>query len=231
VTGYNATVHSSSGIAPARFTDSDVLAIWKRLQRKKKREHVIKDKYSVRKHVRRGKIKVKFARSAEQNFSTEIFRIVKVIPRTPKSVYEDLNKRPIDGSFYQEELTPVVVTNQTQFKIHKILSTRVRRGIKDTRSDGWVIVQSSIAGSKRQALWNCETQLWNSDNKSYYITLFSNALTDVYALNSQSSFTNRLAHPIDLGSDSDWVLRLAENTFKPPLRTVIQSAVFTWLVH
>ena len=56
-----------------------------------------------------------------------------MIPRIPRPVYEleDLNEEPIDGSFYQEELTPVVVTNQTQFKIHKILSTRVRRGIKE----------------------------------------------------------------------------------------------------
>jgi len=35
-----------------------------------------------------------------------------VIPRIPRPVYEleDLNEEPIDGSFYQEELTPVVVT-------------------------------------------------------------------------------------------------------------------------
>ena len=59
--------------------------------------------------------------------------MVKVIPRTPRPFYElqDLNKQPIDGSFYQEELTPVVVTKQTQFKIDKALSTRVRRGIKE----------------------------------------------------------------------------------------------------
>jgi len=56
-----------------------------------------------------------------------------VIPRTPKPVYEleDLNNQPIDGSFYQEELTPEFVTKQMQFKIDKILSTRVRRGIKE----------------------------------------------------------------------------------------------------
>ena len=42
VTGYNATVHSSTGIAPASVTDSDVLDIWKRLKRKNKRERVIR---------------------------------------------------------------------------------------------------------------------------------------------------------------------------------------------
>ena len=62
-----------------------------------------------------------------------------MIPRTPGPVYEleDLNKQPIDGRFYSQELTPVVVTNQTQFKIHKILSTRVRRGIKEHKVS-WV---------------------------------------------------------------------------------------------
>ena len=56
-----------------------------------------------------------------------------MISRTPRPIYglEDLNKQPIDGRFYQEELSPVVVTKQTQFKIDKILSTRVRRGMKE----------------------------------------------------------------------------------------------------
>ena len=44
---------------------------------------------------------------------------------------EDLKNQPINGSFYTEELTPVVVTKQTQFKINKILATRVRRDIKE----------------------------------------------------------------------------------------------------
>jgi len=79
-------------MAPASVTDSDVLTIWKRLQ--KKRTRVIKPKYSVGQHVRIIKKKAKFAKSATQNFTTEIFRIVKVIPRTPRPVYEleDLNK-------------------------------------------------------------------------------------------------------------------------------------------
>ena len=70
--------------------------------------------------------------------STEIFRIAKVIPRTPRPIYEleDLNKQPIDGRFYSQGLTPVVVTKQTQLKIHKILSTRVRRGIKEHKVNG-----------------------------------------------------------------------------------------------
>ena len=79
--GYNATVQSSTGMAPTKVTDSDVLTIWKRLQQKRRSD--IKAKYTVGQHVRISKEKAKFAKSADQNFSTEIFRIVKVIPRTP----------------------------------------------------------------------------------------------------------------------------------------------------
>ena len=41
------------------------------------------------------KEKAKFSKWSEQNYSTEIFRIVKVIPRTPRPVYklEDLKKQ------------------------------------------------------------------------------------------------------------------------------------------
>ena len=51
--------------------------------------------------MRISKEKGKFAKSAEQNFSSEIFRIVKVIPRTSRPVYEleDLNKQPIQALF------------------------------------------------------------------------------------------------------------------------------------
>ena len=91
-------------MAPASVTDSDILAIWKRLQ-KKKRQRVINAKYSVGQHVRISMEKAKFAKSSEQNFSTEIFRIAKVFPRNPRPVYEleDLLNQPIDGSFYQKE--------------------------------------------------------------------------------------------------------------------------------
>jgi hypothetical protein len=76
---------------------------------------------------------MKFAKGAEQNYTTEVFRIIKVIRRTPRPVYEveDLNRKVIDGQFYNEELTPVRITKRTTFKIDKILSTRVRRGIRE----------------------------------------------------------------------------------------------------
>jgi len=61
------------------------------------------------------KEKVKFAKGYEQTFSTEIFRVVKVIKRMTQLVYElsDLQDRPIEGQFYNYELFKVTVSTQT----------------------------------------------------------------------------------------------------------------------
>jgi len=51
---------------------------------------------------------MRFAKPAEQNFFTGIFRVTKVIERLPRFFYEvmDLNGTALDGQFYREELTP-----------------------------------------------------------------------------------------------------------------------------
>ncbi|GFG31344.1 hypothetical protein Cfor_03978 [Coptotermes formosanus] len=109
IKGYNATVHSAIRMAPANVTDKDILTIWNTLSTKHYRTRSAKSGFRVGQHVRISKEKMKFAKGSEQNYSTEIFRVAKVINRTPRIVYEleDLNKTAIDGQFYAEELTPV----------------------------------------------------------------------------------------------------------------------------
>jgi len=89
--------------------------------------------FRVGQHVRISKERMRFAKAAEQNFSTEIFGVAKVIERRPRAVYEleDLNGTPIEGQFYREELTPVRITDRTYYKIDKILHKTVRRGIRE----------------------------------------------------------------------------------------------------
>jgi len=74
---------------------------------------------------------MKFAKGGEQNYTTEIFKVRKVVHRIPRPMFElkDLRGREIEGQFYSEELVPVRVTKQTTYKIDKILDKRVRRGI------------------------------------------------------------------------------------------------------
>ena len=92
---------------------------------------IAKPRFRVGQHVCISKEKMKFAKGGEQNYNTDVFRIIKVIRRTPRPVYklEDLNQKVIDGQFFNEELTPVRITKRTTFKIDKILATRVRLDI------------------------------------------------------------------------------------------------------
>jgi hypothetical protein len=65
---------------------------------------------------------MKFAKVGEQNYSTEVFRIINEVRRTPRPVYEleDLNRKVIDGQFYNEELTPFESQNAPLSKLIKL---------------------------------------------------------------------------------------------------------------
>jgi dTDP-glucose pyrophosphorylase len=118
-------------MAPSKVTNRDILKIWKRLQERGQRIRSARVKYRVGQHVRISKEKMIFAKGATQNYTTEIFKIIKVIPKSPRPVYEleDLNQTSIENQFYAEELTPVRISKRTTYKIDKILDRRVRRGI------------------------------------------------------------------------------------------------------
>jgi len=118
VRAYNDTVHSTTCMAPSRVTELAVLNILKRTNRRRRRICVAKVKFCVRQHVLICKEKTKFAKDGEQPFSKEIFRTTKFIQRRPRPVYEFeyLNKTPIEGQFYAEELTHIRITEETAYK-------------------------------------------------------------------------------------------------------------------
>jgi hypothetical protein len=91
---YNDTVHITTGIAPSKFTDSDILNIWKQMNARRLRIPSVEVKFRLGQHVRNSKEKMNLAKASEENFRTEIFRISKIIYRTPRPVYEleNLNK-------------------------------------------------------------------------------------------------------------------------------------------
>jgi hypothetical protein len=62
-------------------TDKDTLKIWKHLQQRGQRIRSAQAKFRVGQHVLIIKEKMIFAKGSEQNFSTEIFKIIKVIPK------------------------------------------------------------------------------------------------------------------------------------------------------
>jgi transcription initiation factor IIE alpha subunit len=83
VAEYNDSVHRSIDMSPSQVTESDVLAIWKRLNGKSKRIRKVMPKLQVGQHVRISKEEMRFAKGAEQNYTTEMFKINKVIRREP----------------------------------------------------------------------------------------------------------------------------------------------------
>ena len=97
------------------------------MEARRRRVRVAKAEFRVGQHVRISIGKMKFAKSAEQNFNTEIFRIAKVIERRPRPLYE--LKDSYTGAILSRKLTRVRVTRRTVYKIDKILNKRVRRGI------------------------------------------------------------------------------------------------------
>jgi len=64
VKAYNDTVHTTTGIAPSKVTDSDILNIWKRMNAKPLRIRSVNAKFRVGQHVRISKEKLKFAKAS-----------------------------------------------------------------------------------------------------------------------------------------------------------------------
>ena len=57
VKAYYDTVHSTTGMAPSKVTDTDVLAIWKKMNKNIRRVRTIRAKFKVGQHVRISKEK------------------------------------------------------------------------------------------------------------------------------------------------------------------------------
>jgi len=102
-------------MAPANVRDTDVLTIWNKMQGKACRTRRLSElKFRVGQHVRISKEKVKFAKGEEQNYTTEIFKVRKVVHRTPWPVFEleDLRGQEIEGQFKPKNWFPFASRNR-----------------------------------------------------------------------------------------------------------------------
>jgi len=53
------------------------------------------------------------------------------------------------------------------------------------------------------------------DPKYFYVTLFSNASTDLYPNNTSARFTTELAQPMELSSSDKWDVGVCEFAYPP----------------
>jgi hypothetical protein len=143
---YNDTVHSATGMGPPKVTDSDILVIWNKMRARHSPIRRAPDKFKIG-HVRISKEKLKFAKGGEQNYTTEIFKIQKVVSRIARPVYElvDLLGKHIDGQFYGEELVPVIVPKSGPTPYLKYCVRGFETVVSNILSAGLLILQNSTS--------------------------------------------------------------------------------------
>ena len=79
-------------------------------------------KFKVCDYVRISKYKNIFAKGYTENWSEEVFVVIKIKNTVPWTyVISDLNGEPILGSFYEKELEK---TNQEKFRLEKVLKIK-----------------------------------------------------------------------------------------------------------
>ena len=125
VNSYNATFHRSIGMAPNRVSLLNVGLVRRRLQKRSQKK--VKQKYKLGDYVRLSLAKRLFKKGYMNNFTEEIFVVSECLLRDPP-VYKvkDLLDRPIEGTFYTEELQKV--TKPDVFRVERILQRKKTGG-------------------------------------------------------------------------------------------------------
>jgi hypothetical protein len=119
-------------MAPSKVCPPNIYSVWRKLNSRQAKIPHGRVKFKVGDLVRITKRKVAFAKGYEERFSTEIFKVIKVITRAPQLVYElsDLQDRHTEGQFYNCKLGKVNLSPETEFQIDKIVRTCNKGGIK-----------------------------------------------------------------------------------------------------
>jgi len=102
---YNSTYHSSIKTAPRLVNSKNEHEIWLNLYTDMVLAPVSIPKFKVKDLVRISRQKATFEKGYKQNWSTEVFRILKVQNTNPPTyLLEDLHNEPVTGGFYEQEI-------------------------------------------------------------------------------------------------------------------------------
>jgi hypothetical protein len=112
------------------------------------------------------------------------------VRKIPSPLYElvVLQGNHIDGQFYAEELTSVIVTKHTVYPSIKYCARESETAISSILFAGTIYFGFRFGGEPTH----------------FYVTLLSNSSQELYPSNTISSFTVHLAQPIDMGSTDRW---------------------------
>ena len=132
---YNHSYHSTIKTTPASVKKGGLTEqlVWRRQYEKPK--PVKPDgpfKFKVEDYVRLSYVAKPFDRAYNQKFTRKVFQVSSRAKRAQLNVHKltDLNKSPIQGSFYQTELLNIVFDETGTFQVEKILRTKKVKGQK-----------------------------------------------------------------------------------------------------
>ncbi|KAJ8914721.1 hypothetical protein NQ315_017431 [Exocentrus adspersus] len=121
---YNGTIHRTTGYKPRDVNKSNEEAILKSAYSYIK--IMGKPKFKVGDIVRVSKSKHVFEKSYKPNWTTELFKIVKVQITNPITyLLEDMQEHPIRGGFYEEELQKT--SNPDIYLVEKVLKRKGKK--------------------------------------------------------------------------------------------------------
>lgn len=133
VEGYNATVHSTTGIAPVKMTKKKAKELWWKIYKPK--EPITKVKpfaFSIGDNVRVSRLKGAFAKESVDTWSRELFKIKRRFRKQNINLYqlEDWLGSEILGTWYRSELSKASADPDTMWRVEKIVKRRKYKGVK-----------------------------------------------------------------------------------------------------
>ena len=130
---YNQTYHRAIKKAPIDVKKSDQAALWNlkynslpRVKRSKTTKGLQKYMFKVGDNVRISGLRKPFQREYDERWTIEYFIVSQRGKKEEIPYYklQDIQLDPIRGTFYNNELSKVVIDNNSQFRIRKILRRR-----------------------------------------------------------------------------------------------------------
>jgi transposase InsO family protein len=128
VHAYNHSIHRSIGRRPAEVTEEDVSEMREEMYQRKKPP---KDRDDIRvgQKVRISKVKSIFAKSYLASWTEEIFTVAVVQRKNKPITYslKDYNGEVLEGSFYRQEIQPVIKDDDV-YLVEHVIRKRKRDG-------------------------------------------------------------------------------------------------------
>jgi hypothetical protein len=129
ISSYNSSVHTATNVAPNKVSTRNTKKVWDYLYSGKGRyprlEIFAKAKFSVGDKIRISKVKARFSKVDDPNWSQEVFYIAKVLNYDPpRYKVRDSEGEILQGDFYEAEIQRVTEESNKAYKIQHIVATR-----------------------------------------------------------------------------------------------------------